>query len=428
MSDLVHSARLPGESLDLAKLATLEQRGGATHPTQTASGAPLDFGKVMSMLACAMALAYVAYLGIMYRSHDWILDVHGRPSITDFLVFWLAGKTALHGAGAAAYDPAIQHAMQSAAAGHPFTGQLPWRYSPIFFFIVAPLAVVPYLPAFIIWVSGSLAALGTALWRIARSPAGMLLAWSTPAVFINSICGQNGPLTAALLGGALLCLEKRPVLSGIFMALLTYKPQFGILLPAVLIVGGHWRALIAATLACVAVTLASCLVFGFDSLRAFLHFLPITSNTLLIHGENGFNKIQTLYGLMRWLHFGNAAGWIAQSIVGTAAAAACLWLWKRDVPYSLKAAGLASAVLLATPHLFPYDFAVLMVSFAFLYRHRAFDNLEIVGITVANFCIGAFLFFPTPIGLVAIAVTVALITRRVFQADAQRKTPVIACA
>lgn len=388
----------------------------------------LDARTLVSALAGGLALAYPVYLFLMFRSQDWILGAHGRPWVTDFLVFWLAGKAALHGAAAAAYDPAVHHAMEAAAAGHKFAGQLPWRYSPLFFFVVAPLALASYLPAFLIWVGASLAAFAAVLWRIARSPVGLLLACATPAVFINAICGQNGPLTAAILGAALLCLEERPVLSSIFIAFLSYKPQFGLLLPLVLVAGGYWRTLIAAALACVLATLASCLVFGFDSFGAFLHFLPITSNTLLVHGENGFNKIQTVYGLMRWLHFGNGAGWIAQGAVAAAAAGAVLWLWTQNVSYSLKAAGLASAVLLATPHLYAYDFAVLMVSFAFLYRHRAFDNLEVLGVTVANFCIGAFLFFPTPIGLVAIATGVALVARRVLQLHARTNASSVAFA
>ena len=375
----------------------------------------LNLIMVVSALAGGLALAYPAYLVLMFKSHDWIMAAHGRPTVTDFLVFWLAGKAALHGAAAAAYDPHLHHVLEVAAAGHEFAGQLPWRYSPLFFFLVAPLALIPYLPAFIVWVGATLATFGLTLWRIARSNAGMLLACATPAVFINAICGQNGPLTAVLIGAALLNLEERPVLSGIFIALLTYKPQFGILLPLVLVAGGHWRALIAATVACAAGVLASCMIFGFDSLRAFLHFLPITSNALLVHGQNGFNKIQTVYGLMRWLGFGNGAGWIAQATVTAAAAAALLWLWKRDVPFPLKAAALASAILLATPHLYAYDFAVLMVSFAFMYRQRVFDTLEVLGIVAANLCIGAFLFLPTPIGLTAIAIAIGLIVRRVAQ-------------
>ena len=375
----------------------------------------LTFGTIVSIVAGGMALAYPAILVLMFQSHDWILAANGRPGVTDFLVFWLAGKAALHGAAAAAYDPHIHHAMEVAAAGHAFKGDLPWRYSPLFFFVVAPLAFLPYVQAFIIWVGGILALFGAAIARIAASRTGLLLACATPAVFINSICGQNGPLTAALIGGALLFLEERPVLSGIFMALLTYKPQFGILLPLVLVAGGYWRALVAAAIATAAGLVASCMVFGVDSLTAFFHFLPITSNTLLVHGENGFNKIQTVYGMVRWLGFGNGAAWLAQGAVIASAAAAVLWLWRREVPYALKAAALACGMLLATPHLYPYDFAALMVTFAFLYRQRLFDTLELIGVVAANICIGAFLFLPTPIGLVSIGIAVGLIVRRVAE-------------
>jgi len=417
MADLAQQAPTPGEPLKFPDLLTLDTRG--TQPEQSSTVAPLNFAMLISILACAMAIVYPVYLGVMYHAHSWILEASGRPSVTDFLVFWLAGKAALHGAAAPAYNPDLHHALEVAAAGHKFDGSLPWRYSPLFFFIVAPLALLSYLPSFIVWVGSALAAFALTLSRIARSPGGVLIACATPAVFINAICGQNGPLTATLIGAALLYLEERPVLSGVFIALLTYKPQFGVLFPVVLLAGGYWRVLLAAATACAAGLLASSLVFGFDTLPAFLHFLPITSNALLIHGENGFNKIQTVYGLMRWLGFGNAAGWVGQGFVVVSATGALLWLWKRDVPYALKAAGLATAVLLATPHLYAYDFAILMVSFAFLYRQRAFDNVEIIGVAAANVFIGAFLFFPTPIELVAIAIAVALILRRVLQAQSK---------
>ncbi|MGH6877798.1 MAG: glycosyltransferase family 87 protein, partial [Rhizomicrobium sp.] len=346
---------------------------------------------------------------------DWIIASNGHPAVTDFLVFWLAGHSAVKGAAAAAYVPQLLHSAEAAAAGHGFAGQLPWRYAPIFLFVVAPLALLPYLAAFLVWVVATLALYAAVVSRIAGSRLALLLACAAPAVFINAICGQNGPLTAALIGAVLLCLEERPILSGVLLGLLSYKPQFGILFPFLLIAGGHWRALIAAALATLASVLVSCLVFGAGTFAAFLHFLPITSNALLIHGANGFNKLQTVYGLMRWLGFGNAAAWMAQSALILATAAALVWLWRRrDVPYTLKAAAAAAAILLATPHLYAYDFAVLSVTFAFLYRERPFDAVELAGVAAANLCVGAFLFFPTPIGLAAIALAVALIVRRVL--------------
>jgi hypothetical protein len=171
-----------------------------------------------------------------------------------------------------------------------------------------------------------------------------------------------------------------------------------------------------------ALILASWAAFGAAALVAFVHFLPITTNTLLVHGANGFNKLQTVYGLVRSLGYGNGAGWAAQTVVILVPAGLLLWLWRREVPFALKAAALAVATLLVTPHLYAYDFAVLAVSFAFLYRHHPFDLLDMAGIALANLCIGLFLFFPSPIGLASVAIAGALIARRVVHAM-QHSTP-----
>ncbi|HEY2445953.1 MAG TPA: glycosyltransferase family 87 protein [Rhizomicrobium sp.] len=386
-----------------------------------------------SAVAGAFALVYPAYLGLMFRSHAWIVAADGQPAITDFLVFWLAGRSALHGAAASAYDPQVLHAAEAAAAGHDFLRHLPWRYSPFFMFVAATLSLLPYVAAFLVWIGTTLAAFAVTVWRIAGSRPALVLACATPAVFINALSGQNGPLTASLMGAVLLCLERKPHLvggallhlgerwltAGVLLALLTYKPQFGILFPLVLVVGGYWRTLAAATFATAAGLLACWVVFGGDTLHAFIHFLPITSKDLLVHGQNGFNNLQTVYGLARWLGFDNFLGWIAQGAVIAAVATALAWLWRSEVPFGLKAAAFGAATLLATPHLYAYDFCVLTVSFAFLYRQRAFDAVEIAGIALANLCIGLFLFFPTPIGLAAIGITIAMIARRILQEERQ---------
>jgi len=382
-----------------------------------AIGRRLDPAALAAVGAGAFALVYPVLLVLMFQSGNWILEATGRPSVSDFLVFYLAGHMALKGAAAGAYVPQLLHAAEASAAGHGFASQLPWRYAPLFFFVTAPLALLPYVSAFVVWTAGTLALFCAVVSRIARSPVGLLLACASPAVFINGIGGQNGPLTAALIGAALLSLEDCPVASGICVALLSYKPQFGIIFPLLFIAGGYWRAFATAVLATLATVVASCVAFGVGSVTAFLHFLPITSNELLIHGANGFNKLETAYGIVRWLGFGNGAAWTVQAIIVAVTAAVLVRLWRSDVPYAVKAAAAAVATLVATPHLYPYDFAVLSVAFAFLYRERAFDLVELIAIAAAFLSIGAFLFFPTPICMVATAVTVALIARRVFAPD-----------
>ena len=60
-----------------------------------------------------------------------------------------------------------------------------------------------------------------------------------PAVFINAVGGQNGTWTAALFGGGLSLLERRPLLAGGLLGLLSYKLQLGLLIPVALLAGRH---------------------------------------------------------------------------------------------------------------------------------------------------------------------------------------------
>src|SRR5690606_31716928 len=86
------------------------------------------------------------------------------------------------------------------------------------------------------------------------------LAW--PAVLWNTVVGQTGFLTAALLGAGAALVERRPALAGILFGLLTYKPQFGLLIPIALIAGRKWRVVIWAALTTAALTGLSLGLFG----------------------------------------------------------------------------------------------------------------------------------------------------------------------
>ena len=75
---------------------------------------------------------------------------------------------------------------------------------------------------------------------------GLLLACAFPGILANAMVGQNGFVTAALLGGALIFMERRPLLAGGLIGLLSFKPHLGILIPVALVAGGHWRVIAAA--------------------------------------------------------------------------------------------------------------------------------------------------------------------------------------
>ena len=92
-----------------------------------------------------------------------------------------------------------------------------WHYPPVFLLLAAALATLPYLAA-LLPTSHHACGLSGRCTRHRRAAEAWLLALAFPAVFVNVTHGHNGFLTAALLGGALLVLDRRPLLAGVLSA------------------------------------------------------------------------------------------------------------------------------------------------------------------------------------------------------------------
>jgi arabinofuranan 3-O-arabinosyltransferase len=371
-----------------------------------------DSEKRLTAAAAGIVFAYGAIALWFLAKGWWIRDLQGRPQVTDFLPVFTAGKLALSGHAATAYDWRAFHGVQAELIGYPFAGFLGWHYPPLYFLVAMALALAPYTAAFLGWVVTSLAAFAAVTGMIMGRPTRSVFALALPPVLACVLVGQNGFFTAALLGALLLCLPKRPVLAGIFLALLTFKPQFGILLPFALLAGGYWRTVaVAAALTLLWIGIG----YGLspDAFAGFLHYLPETSKAILGEGSAGWRKLQSVYAVVRLLGGGNMLGWAAQIAAAVLAGGYCLWLWRKPVPFALKAAALSAAVLLATPYVYFYDLPVLAVPLAFLLRHRAFDHVEYAMLAVFFTALAAFAFLPAPTGLLASTLVLALVIRRV---------------
>ena len=396
--------------------------GGRTMASRSlfAGGAPRA-GTLFVLAAAGIAIGYAGALAIMFRGGEWLLDSRGRPLATDFIAIWSAGRLALSGAALSAYDGARQHAAEVAAMGHGFDGSYGWPYPPAFFFVAETLARLPYAAAFVTGAAVSAALHGASVAAIARRPAAALVALAAPWALACVMVGQNGFLTAALIGFSLLCLETRPILSGVLLGLLTYKPHFGLLFPLALAAGGRWRAFASAAVAAVALAGLSIAGFGTAAFAAFLQGLPQTTNSLVSQGGVGWKKLQSLYGLVRALGGSSGAGWVAQGAMSLACAAGVAGLWRSRAPQALKSAALASAAALATPYVFVYDLPVLSAAAALLFRHRAFDRVELCLLALAALAIAVFAFVPLPSGFAASLAIAVMVVRRAVMPNAKQR-------
>lgn len=315
-------------------------------------------------MICLMLVAgYALVFAALFVTSDGRLDRMGRPLGTDFSQVWVAGKFVLEGQPATPFDPR-PHAARQRQEFSATSGFFHWGYPPFFLPVAAFFALFPYMLALLLWQGLTLPLYLAVTRRIAgfagalRTDA-LLAAAAFPAVFINFGHGHNGFLTAALMGGGVLTLERRPWLAGVLFGLVAYKPQFGLLLPLALVAGGHWRAFGGAALAVVFMTLATWLAFGTATWMAFFGSLEYSRSYVAEQGATGWHKIQSVFAMARLWGAGVGAAYVAQGVCLLLSAGALLTLWLCRVDWRLRGAGLLIASLLATPYALDYDMMIL---------------------------------------------------------------------
>jgi hypothetical protein len=325
--------------------------------------------------------AYLAAIVGWIALSNGLIDRNGKPIGTDFSNVYAAGVLTWQGHAADAYNNSLQHAAEINLFGNrdvPFYG---WHYPPFFFAIAVLVAALPYGWGLSVWLIAGLTAYLTTIRAILPRQDTLLLAAAFPAVFVDVGHGQNGFLTAALLGGALYWLDRRPWLAGVLIGLLAYKPQFGVLIPLALVMGGKWRTIAAACITVAAMFAISLLTLGSGIWSAFASSTHFSETVVPFEqGEVGWEKLQSIFAATRMWGASIHAAYAAQGALFLMLATTLAWLWRSDAAAELKAAALATACLLATPYVLDYDLVVLAIAIAFFARDglkNGFHDYEI---------------------------------------------------
>lgn len=292
------------------------------------------------------------------------LDLTGKPLGTDFISFYAASKLALIGHPAAAYNLAAHHAAETAIF-HRDIGYSAFFYPPMFLLICAPLAGLPYLASLVAWLGVT----GAAFLATMRAWFVRELGWPTvlafPALLINLGHGQNALLSAALLGAGSMWLDRRPVLSGLALGLMAYKPHLGLLIPVALVAGGRWTTFVAATVTVLAFAALSLDLFGSETWRAFLFATPL-ARAALDQGWVEPGKMVSVFAAVRVLHGPLFVAYAAQTATILYAAGRLVQAGRSRPRGPAEAPLLIMAALLGSPFLLDYDLVALAFPLAWL--------------------------------------------------------------
>ena len=310
----------------------------------------------------AFAYCWIALAVVFYAIDQWTVTRQGltdgidRPLGWDFINSWSGAYLAWHGNARLVYDWNAFHAFQQSLVGGPIDF-FHYSYPPALLVLSAPFAFLPYVPALAAWLIASWLCFYAALRRV--MPRGtLLLSLATPALFINAIGGQNGAWSAALLGGGLSLLERRPVVAGMLFGLFVYKPQLGLLIPIALIAGQQWRALVAAGVTAIMIVALSVVLFGPDIWSDYLRNVSVLRQAFLERGDGVWHRMISVFVFTRHLGFDLTAAYGSQMVTAVTSATLVGYAWMRNVPMPGRNALLVLGTLLVTPYLHDYDLVV----------------------------------------------------------------------
>lgn len=320
----------------------------------------------------ALAIAALFGWGILVSTFvhpGWIGLNHIAPG-TDWMVFYGAIRSMLAGNLALILDTEAFTAHLNQSFASWLTAPLafrPWFYPPSFLVLLLPFAPLGFLGSYVAFQAATAGLLAWALRNRAEQPqltpyiiAAVLI---SPSASLNLADGQCAFLVAALLVAGIRLLGPRPLLGGAILGLLSFKPQFFLLVPFALLGLRQYRGLCAAACSAFALALASAMIFGIE---LWIRWIPQAFANLVSPDE-------------KWLAYGRIWGhsvWACAVLLGVperlasvlqlgailSSAAATFVAFRFSLGTDSKLIVLLAATVLAAPHSGPYDATLLAVA------------------------------------------------------------------
>ena len=335
----------------------------ASRETQLSRHMPLTWNPVSErrIVVLMVACGFLGLAGWVFYS----IALRGQIG-EDGMVFHTAVRAWIDGQVARIYDGAwITEQINTRFAGWLMKPIVlhPWVYPPSFLLLLLPFGYLPFGAALLVFQVGSFAAICVA--ACSRVSARGLMFVSlilSPATAVNVLLGQNAFLTGALLIGGVGLLQRSPLLAGVLLGLLSYKPQFCLMVPVALIAGRYGRTAIVAVVTATALALGSAALFGPQLWQSWVELL--TGGSGLFHDWSAEARLKgtSVYACAAFLGASPGIANIAQGAAIILAAAAVYYAFSRTVRDELRMAAMLAAVFLAAPHSANYDAILLSVA------------------------------------------------------------------
>lgn len=291
----------------------------------------------------------------------------------DFGLFYNAGQLAVSGSLTALYNAElVQGWLQSSVSVfHPFL------YPPHSLLLLFILGLAAPACAFIFWYSVQIGLVVVSirssyiqalLHNIPSFTFASLVIFS-PFIVISLLAGQVGLLWAVLFAGVMAHRKSSPVLAGLMLALFSFKPQLGFLLPLLLLAEKNWKSLFFAGLATGAMILLSILIWGLGPWHDYQQIMALSWQVVMRAPDKYMTVSASPYMGMRMLGLNSDIALLFQEILSITIVIIIWRLLKKPLEERNIMLLLVSATFLVSPYSYIYDSVILALPCIALLAH-----------------------------------------------------------
>jgi len=326
--------------------------------------------------AFAFAAFWLTWLSMVQWRQPIPWDGSGMTIGKDFFNFWMYGREAFSADPGRFYDLDTYHAAVKQLLGPDSEYQPNWSYPPSIMLLAPPFGALPYVLALAIFTLAGIAAYFAVLlrrfgdWRLVGVVA------ISPAAIVCLNSGQFAYGLTALFVAIFWQLDRRPILAGVLIGVLSLKPQLGLFLPVMLVASGRWKTFGAAALTTLTLAALTALLFGVQPWIDYLHNGVPTQNLVLRDPLMlGASVMPTVFMNLRQFGLSYETAMAIQLCTAIVAAGAIFWAFRfrRDADPDLLFAFYFACCVFGLPYLLSYDTMPLTLGAAVLLLRGKLD-------------------------------------------------------
>lgn len=352
-------------------------RGRAIGPRWSEELSPAQHRLIRGQLALLPVYAWAIYSWLNFFAH---LPAGTEP-VRDFMHFYTQGAIANLRDARALYDMDAQSALLESLVAGANGVRYPPVYGPQVAVFFSPFARFPYGVALDLWLGFTVLAYGVCAWWLWRVSAALraqkwivaVLFVAAPALRVDLGSGQAAAIGLVCVTlGFLAFRAERPLLAGLAIGALIYKPQLGLAAAFVFLFAREWRVVIGAAVSATAQIAVGCLFWGTQILGPYIRALkqlPTVAADMepLKHHMHSWRSFFELLALPPEIAVGC---YVLAATITLVTALAC---WQSKGPLGARYAALILATVLVDPHLYAYDLLIVVPALVLLWNWVAED-------------------------------------------------------